>query len=97
VPVGGAKFYSFTVAAYGTVNITLNKVSGNLVPSTVWLGLGIGSPSGTTCATTSTVNTAPGTAAQVTGTYDVGVYCANVADIGNLVAPATFDVTIAHP
>ncbi len=97
LPVGGASFYSFSLTQYSTVNLTLNSVSGAGVPSTVMLGLGIGAPSGTTCTTSTTTNTASGTAVQVTGAYEAGVYCANVSDIGNLFAPANFDVTIAHP
>ncbi len=97
VPVGGASFYSFSLTQYSTVNLTLNSVSGAGVPSTVMLGVGIGSPNGTTCSTSTTTNTASGTAVQVTGAYEAGVYCAKVSDIGNLFAPATFDVTVAHP
>ena len=94
---GGFTFYSFTVAANGTVNVTLAAVGGASVPSTVWLGLGIGTPTGEDCSTTATVNTAAGTAVQLTGTYAPGVYCVRVWDIGNLFATAAFNVTIAHP
>ena len=97
VAVGGSTFYSFAVAENGTVNVTLADVGGFNVPSTVWLGVGIGTPSGEDCATASTVNTAPGSAVQLTGTYAPGVYCVRVWDIGNLVAVAAFNVTIAHP
>ena len=95
--VGGATFYSFNVVENGTVNVTLADVGGANVPSTVWLGLGIGTPSGEDCATSSTINTAAGSAVQLTGTYAPGVYCVRVWDIGNLVAVAAFNVTIAHP
>jgi hypothetical protein len=97
VPVGGSKFYSFNVPQNGTVNVTLNTVSGNFVPATVMLGIGIGTPSGTDCATTSSMNTGAGTTAQLTGTYQPGIYCVRVYDVGNLFAPAAFDVSIAHP
>jgi hypothetical protein len=97
LPVGGSNFYSFNVGVYGTVNLTLTSVGGTGVPSTLWLGLGIGQPSGTTCPTTTSIDTQAGTAVQVTGTYQPGVYCADVWDIGNLAAPATFSVAIAHP
>src|SRR5438876_6808056 len=50
LPVGGSKFYSFVVSQNGTVNVTLTTVSGTNVPSTVTLGLAIGTPSGTGCA-----------------------------------------------
>jgi hypothetical protein len=97
VTVGGAAFYSFTVIENGTVNVSLADVGGANVPSTVWLGLGIGTPSGEDCSTTATVNTAAGAAVHLTGTYAPGVYCVRVWDIGNLVAVAAFNVTIAHP
>jgi hypothetical protein len=97
VTVGGSKFYSFTTSTYGTINLTLTSVGGNFVPSTVMLGLGIGQPSGTDCVTTTSVNSAAGSSAQVTGTYSAGLYCVKVSDIGNLYAPASFTVTIAYP
>jgi hypothetical protein len=94
--VGGTAFYSFSVAQYGTVNLTLASVEDSDT-STVQLGLALGRPSGTGCTTGSTVNTAAGAAAQLTGTFDPGVFCAKVFDIGNLVGPTRFGVTIAHP
>jgi len=97
VSVSGSSFYSFTVTQYGTVNITLTNVDGAMVPPTVTLGLGIGVPDGEGCTTSSTVNTKAGSAAQLTGVYDAGVYCAEVFDVGNLYAPANFAVTIGYP
>ncbi len=96
VPVAGAAFYSFNIAENGTVNVTLNSVGGVGVPSTVQLGMGIGTPAGTDCATTTVVTTAAGTAPQLTGTFGPGLFCARVYDVGNLFGPATFKTTIAH-
>jgi hypothetical protein len=96
VPVGGFAFYSFNIAANGTVNVTLNSVSGTGVPSTVQLGLGIGTPAGVDCTTTSTVTAGAGTAPQLTGTFGPGLFCVRVYDVGNLFGPAAFKVTIAH-
>jgi len=93
---GNSIFYSFTIDQSGTVNVTLLSVSGTYVPSTVWLGLGIGQPAGTECVTTTSINTAAGTSPQLTGTYGPGVFCAKVSDIGNLFGPALFTVTIDH-
>lgn len=97
VPVSGFRFYSFNVATNGTVNVTLNSVSGAFVPSTVQLSLGLGTPSGIDCTTTTSLTAAAGSTAQLTGTYAPGLYCARVSDVGNLFAPANFDVSIAHP
>jgi hypothetical protein len=97
VPISGSTFYSFSVTTYGTVNVTLTSVGGTYVPSTVTLGLGLGVPSGETCALTSSINTAKSSTAQLTGTYQPGVYCVMVSDVGNLFAAATVAVTIAYP
>jgi hypothetical protein len=98
VPVGGSAFYSFSLASSSTVSVTLNSVSGTDVPPTVMLGLGVGAPSGTACVVSgTTTNAAAGTTAQVTGTFGPGVECVNVSDVGNLFAPATFNITITYP
>lgn len=97
LPVSGGRFYSFEVTTYGTVNLTLDSVGGNGVPSSVWIGLGVGTPDGTDCSTTTSVNTQSGSTPQVTSTLAAGTYCARVYDIGNLAAAAPFSVTIAHP
>ena len=98
LPVGSFKFYSFNIAANGTVNVTLNKVSGTGVPATVQVGLGIGQPQGIDCAVTATATAGSNAAApQVTGTFGPGAFCVRVYDVGNLFAPAAFTITIAHP
>lgn len=97
VPVGASGFYSFSVSSFGTVNVTLEAVTGAFVPPTVMMGLGVGTPSGTDCVTTNTVNTAAGAGPHLTTTYEPGVYCARIWDIGNLYAPARFRIVIAHP
>ena len=97
VPVGGAAFYSFSISQSGTVQLTLQSVSGQDVPPTVTLGLGIGTPDGTSCVTTGTTNAQAGSTPQVTATDDPGLYCARVSDVGNLSAPATVTVVVGHP
>lgn len=97
LPVGGVKFYSFTTAENGTINVTLTDVGGEYVPATVMISLALGQPSGTDCSQNQSVTTAAGTTAQITGTYAPDVYCVRVADIGNLFAPASFSVTVAYP
>jgi hypothetical protein len=97
VPVGGFKFYSFNVDVNGTVNVTLTEVHGQFVPATVQLQIGLGQPSGTDCTTTQTATGAASATPQVTTTLTAGTYCARIADIGNLFAPATVVVQIDHP
>lgn len=97
LPVGSSRFYSFSVAETGTVSVLYSSVGGNGVPGSVWLGLGLGAPSGEDCVTTNNINTPPGAGAQLTGTYSPGIYCVKVSDIGNLFAPAAFSISITHP
>ena len=97
VTVGGSTFYSFTVEQNGTVRLTLASVGGANVPGSVWVGLGIGTPAGEDCVTTSSLNTQAGSSAQISGTYAPGIFCAKVYDIGNLIAPARFILNIEHP
>lgn len=95
--VGTSRFYSFSVTMNGEVDITLASVTGTNVPPTVTLTLGFGVPAGTSCTLATTTSAQAGSTAQITGTYPAGVYCVLLADAGNLIAPATFAVTIAHP
>lgn len=97
VKVGGFAFYSFSIAQYGTVNVTLNAISGSDLPEGATLNVGIGKPEGVDCAASTSTAATPGTTAQLTANFEPGVYCSKVTDNGILVAPATFDVTIAHP
>src|SRR5262245_14751258 len=73
VPVGGSIFYSFTVTQYGTVNVSFTSISGQFVPSTVTMGLGLGKPDAETCVTSTQISIQSGAGPQITGAYDPGV------------------------
>ena len=97
VPVNGSAFYSFTVTQYGTVNISMTGVSGQYVPSTVTMGLGLGKPDAETCTPTTSLTSTAGAGPQITGSYDPGVYCVLISDVGNLFSTANVAVTVAYP
>jgi len=97
LPVGGFRFYSFSIVQNGTVNISLVSVAGDNVPAGVTLNLGFGHPAGTDCNATSVATSATATQPQITGAYAPGVWCVRIADIGNLSAPASFVISIDHP
>jgi hypothetical protein len=89
-------FYSFSVVENGTVNVNLADVGGPTCPPPY----GWGSASARRAAKTAprrrpSIPPRDGDAAH--RTYAPGVYCVRVWDIGNLVAVAAFNVTIAHP
>ncbi len=97
--VGATRFYSFSVAQYGTVNLTLTALTGDTDPTTASVTLGLGRPAGTGCSLGLSVTAFPTTieTPHTTNVLDAGVYCAQVTDSGALTAPATFSVAIAHP
>lgn len=94
--VGATAFYPFTVFQSGSVTATLVSIGGDVVPSTVQVRLGIGSPQDTGCTATTT-SLASSKSPVLTATEDPGNYCVSIADVGNLFGTAAFEVTIAHP
>jgi hypothetical protein len=97
LPVGGVRFYSFSIVVSGTVTATLVRIGGPSVSPGVMVSLGLGTPSGTACSSSSPTTVSVDTTAQVTATEQPGLYCVNIADVGNLPAAADFTVTIDHP
>ena len=95
--VGGSRFYSFSVSQNGTVNVTLTNLLENGADSATQVGLALGYPAGTGCTANTSVTVAAAVDPQVTNTYKPGVYCAKIADAGNLSIPAQFRIVIAHP
>ena len=96
VPVGGTDAHNFTVAlSNGQVNIILTAAG---PPSTIFMGLGIGTPTDSTCTALSggSVVTQAGASAQLSGTAAAGSYCVVVSDVGNQVADVTYSVTVTH-
>jgi len=96
--VNGSNFYSFTVTQAGPAGLTLAAVQtpGGAALSTS-LGIGVGIPSGTGCARSSSQTAPPGLAAQLTVTLNPGIYCAAVFDTGNVSSAVNFAMRIKHP
>ena len=95
VSVGGTDFHPFTIGVAGGVNVTMTAAG---PPPTIFMGLGVGTPSGSTCVLLtngSTVTPASATA-QLSGTLAAGSYCVMVYDAGNQVADVTYSVTVLH-
>jgi hypothetical protein len=97
--VGAMRFYSFTVTSGGTVSAELASVTaadtGAVMGTTLELGLGI--PAGTGCAVSITRNVAPALTMQVLTSFEPGVHCVRVADVGGLTKRVRFAVRFAHP
>ncbi len=93
---GGAIFYSFSMAQYGNVAVTLTGVTGAELPEDFTLNIGIGRPSGTSCTAQSSVDAVPADTPQLTGVYGPGIFCVRVTDTGKLPARATISAVVAH-
>jgi hypothetical protein len=95
VAIGGSDTHSFNVASSGQVNVTLTAAG---PPPTIFMGIGVGTPSGTTCTILTNGSTAApaGTTAQISGTIAAGSYCVTVFDIGNQTAAVTYTLTVTH-
>jgi hypothetical protein len=92
----GATYHLFAVAALGQVDITLTKTD---PLATITLGLGVTqTASGACIPVLLAYNNAAVVGTVITGTADVGSYCAAVYDVGNVGAdPVAYTVTVTHP
>jgi hypothetical protein len=96
VNVAAGDFHNFTVAQNGTVSVTLNAAA---PPSTIFMGVGIGTPSSSTCALISgdSTVTPASTMSQLSGALSAGAYCVDVYDVGNQTTPVDYTVTVVRP
>src|SRR5207244_663031 len=96
VAVGGANSHTFTVAQPGEVDVTLTSAS---PPADVVMGLGVGTPSDSSCAVLAgaSTNTKAGSSAQLTGRVTAGSFCVQISDVGNQTAPVSYSISVQHP
>jgi hypothetical protein len=91
---GSAASREFTLTSSGTVAVTLTTT----LPSGIALGLGLGIPrTDGSCALSSGVQTAAGSAAQIAMSAEPATYCAKVYDPGTVTQPTTFTIVITRP
>lgn len=88
----GANTHQFTVTVVGNVKVTLDSVEPGAA-----VGLGIGTPSFGSCTIVDKVQTVASAGVQLSGTATVpGSFCVSVYDLGNLVEPAVYKITVLH-
>ena len=86
--------HTFPVNQVGGVRVTLDDVE----PAAA-LGIGIGTPSTATatCLVVSSITAVAGTTTLMSGTATVsGNFCISVSDVGNLVEPVTYSISVFH-
>jgi hypothetical protein len=95
VAQGGSAYNPFTVVTQGAITATLTSLSPQ---STITMGFGIGTLSGTTCSLiTGAYSEAAKVSFALSGTIAAGSYCVLIYDIGNLSGPNDYVITVSHP
>jgi len=90
--VSGNNSHPFTVQQAGGIKVTLISVDPGAA-----IGIGIGTSASGVCTVITSVNAVSGKTVQVSGTATVaGSFCASVFDIGNLVEPVAYSITVLH-
>jgi hypothetical protein len=91
----GSLVFTFSVAASGSVAVTLTAVS----PATTGpLGLGAGPSSSGNCTIANATSGATASGSpQLSATENPGNYCVKVSDAGTLVTTSSVTVTVTHP
>lgn len=99
LPVGGQKFYSFTVSDAGTIQAMLASLTVGTTPApAARVQFAIGVPAGTGCSTSVTAITAGASLVpQITANLGEGIYCVSVTDTGTLTRDMNFAIRVMHP
>lgn len=97
LPVGGSRFYSFTVPQSGLTTVTLVSLKQDGANSNTIVLVGLGAPRGTECLLIDGRQVTADVVAQVSLTPEPGVYCARISDAGNLTGPVDFSINIVRP
>jgi hypothetical protein len=94
VAVGGSDVHSFTVAAAGTVDVTLTTVTPAIV-----MGMSVGTPANGGCVPLAGGSTqaAAGSVAQLSGVVSPGTLCIDLQDAGFQSSSVNYTVTVTHP
>ena len=100
-PVNGQgqfDLHNFTVAGAGSLTITLTAAG---PPTTIKMGVGIGSPNAAgTCvllSSSAAVEVAASTTPALSGSLtSAGTYCVAVFDTGNVLQTVTYSITVVH-
>lgn len=90
--VSGSNTHQFTVQQVGGLKVSLTSVT----PSAA-LGVAVGTPSLGTCLALANLAAVADAGVQMSGAATVtGTFCVSVYDVGNLVEPVTYTVTVLH-
>jgi len=92
----GTNYHMFSVTTLGQVVVTLT----NTAPvATITVGLGVAQTSAGACLPVMLAyNNTAAAGTVISGTADIGSYCAAIYDVGNVgTDPIQYTITVAHP
>jgi hypothetical protein len=90
----GAAVFNFSVQGAGLVALTLRKVAPD---NTIAVGLDMGTWNGTTCAVVLSNANALENASVIGQAGGAGQLCVRVYDVGKIVDPVEFEISVVHP
>jgi hypothetical protein len=90
----GAVTHNFTTEASGTVTVTLTTLGPN---SALVVGMSLGTSNGSTCTLVITKDDATQGTVVNGGVSSLGSVCVRIYDVGNIVDPITYEITVVHP
>jgi hypothetical protein len=86
--------HPFAVQQVGGIKVTISSVQPS---AAVQIGIGTPSSASGTCLVLSSLTVVASEGAQISGTATVsGNFCVAVADVGNLVEPVNYTITVLH-
>ena len=91
--VNGAFSFPFAVVLPGTLTATLTSVSDN----TIAVSLSLGNWTGTSCQVVIANDNALQGAVIPATASTLGNFCVRISDVGKVVSPVTFEISVVHP
>ncbi len=90
----GAVTHNFTTEASGTTTATLTTLGPD---SALIIGMSLGTSNGSTCTLVITKDNATQGTVVTGGVSSLGSLCVRIYDVGNIVDPITYEITVVHP
>jgi hypothetical protein len=90
----GLSLHNFTTQASGTVTVTLTTL---LPDSELLVGMSLGTWNGTACQLVIVKTDAKQATVITGGVSTLGSLCVTIYDVGNIVNPISYEMTVVHP
>jgi hypothetical protein len=92
----GSQVHSFNVSKSGEIIVTVTSISPSL-PSSTFVGVIFGQPSGSACGVIQLNQFALVGASAVSGPIQPGNYCVQMVDVGTFTTTETYNLKVSHP